>query len=247
MSGISSLIPFFNSTDEVGRLVLIALLMMSLASWYVILLRLWQTRQLTACSACFSERLQRTATPQALETVLEQHPPDEPLARLTAEALDAIRQLRQRTGPLLCDTGPSHEFVAAALRRGLLEESTHAEQGLSLLATVASSAPFIGLFGTVWGIYHALAAISLSGQSSLDKVAGPIGEALIMTACGLAVAIPAVLAYNTFARELRVRQCAWESFAHDLLAFFGTGILPERQAAPGASASQLQRNLTEEG
>lgn len=233
MSETSSLIPFLNNTDDIGRLVLCALFLLSFASWYVIVQRLWHRRQQAPHSSRFRQELQAAATPQALAANLDRHPPREPLGRLAGEALDAVRQLRQRSGTALCDTGPSEEFVAAALRRALLEESTRAEYGLSLLATIAATAPFIGLFGTVWGIYHALVAISLSGQGSLDKVAGPIGEALIMTACGLAVAIPAVLAYNAFVRELRVRQCIWESFAHDLLAFLGTGILAERQAAPG--------------
>ena len=92
------------------------------------------------------------------------------------------------------------------------------------MASVASSAPFIGLFGTVWGIYHALLAIGLSGQSSLDKVAGPVGEALIMTALGLAVAIPAVLAYNYFSRSNRLVLAELDGFAHDLFAFMVTGI-----------------------
>jgi biopolymer transport protein ExbB len=94
---------------------------------------------------------------------------------------------------------------------------------LTLLASVGSTAPFVGLFGTVWGIYHALAKIGATGQSSLDKVAGPVGEALIMTAAGLFVAIPAVLAYNAFSRSLTLVTADMEAFAHDLHAWFFTG------------------------
>jgi biopolymer transport protein ExbB len=92
-----------------------------------------------------------------------------------------------------------------------------------VLASVGSTAPFLGLFGTVWGVYHALVAIGLSGQGTLDKVAGPVGEALIMTALGLAVAIPAVLAYNTLVRSNRLVLARLDAFAHDLFAVLTTG------------------------
>ena len=97
------------------------------------------------------------------------------------------------------------------------------ESGLTVLASVGSVSPFVGLFGTVWGIYHALASISMSGQATLDKVAGPVGEALIMTALGLAVAIPAVLAYNALVRGNRMLMGQIESFAHDLHILLTTG------------------------
>ena len=93
------------------------------------------------------------------------------------------------------------EFIAGAMNRSIAEENAKMENGLTVLASVGSISPFVGLFGTVWGIYHALASISLSGQATLDKVAGPVGEALIMTALGLAVAIPAVMAYNALLRS----------------------------------------------
>ena len=97
------------------------------------------------------------------------------------------------------------------------------ESGQTFLATVASTAPFVGLLGTVWGIYHALVAIGAEGDAGLDKVAGPVGEALIMTGLGLAVAIPAAVAYNFFARSNRRVRAALESFAYDVFAFLGTG------------------------
>ena len=97
------------------------------------------------------------------------------------------------------------------------------ESGLTVLASVGSTAPFVGLFGTVWGVYHALINIGMSGQGTLDKVAGPVGEALVMTALGLAVAIPAVLAYNAMVRGNRVVLAQLDSFAHDLFAFLTTG------------------------
>jgi biopolymer transport protein ExbB len=103
------------------------------------------------------------------------------------------------------------------------EDTARLESGLTMLASVGSTAPFVGLFGTVWGVYHALVAIGLSGQGTLDKVAAPVGEALIMTALGLAVAIPAVLAYNAFVRSNRVVLARLDAFAHDVYAVITTG------------------------
>jgi biopolymer transport protein ExbB len=116
------------------------------------------------------------------------------------------------------------EFIAQALRRTIRQEAMQLETGLTLLASVGSIAPFIGLFGTVWGIYHALGSIAVGGQATVDKVAGPVGEALIMTAFGLAVAIPAVLAYNALVRDNRVFMGEIETFAHDLHTYLTTGI-----------------------
>jgi biopolymer transport protein ExbB len=116
------------------------------------------------------------------------------------------------------------EAVRRALEVALLEETVRHESGLTALASVGSTAPFIGLFGTVWGVYHALVAIGLSGQGTLDRVAGPVGEALIMTALGLAVAIPAVLAYNAFVRSNRLVLAKLDAFAHDLHAVITTGV-----------------------
>ena len=112
---------------------------------------------------------------------------------------------------------------SAAVDSAIDEDRSHLESGQTFLATVASAAPFVGLFGTVWGIYHALLAIGASGQGTLDKVAGPVGEALIMTAFGLFVAIPAVLAYNAITRANRLELSELDAFAHDLHAWFSTG------------------------
>ena len=117
----------------------------------------------------------------------------------------------------------SAEFLTRSMRRALDEETARLESGLTVLASVGSTAPFIGLFGTVWGVYHALLAIGASGSGSLDKVAGPVGEALIMTGVGLAVAIPAVVAYNWLTRSNRVWGARLDAFAFELFAFLSTG------------------------
>jgi biopolymer transport protein ExbB len=116
------------------------------------------------------------------------------------------------------------ESVTRALRNHMLSAQASMETGLTFLASVGSTAPFIGLFGTVWGIYHALVGLSGATQVVLDKVAGPVGEALIMTAAGLFVAIPAVLAYNAFTRANRLVAVQLDGFAHDLHAYLTTGV-----------------------
>src|SRR5690606_1870297 len=144
---------------------------------------------------------------------LETHRGDDAFSRLASHAVAARGK------------GDS-EFLTRAMRRIMDEETVRHESGLTALASVGATAPFVGLFGTVWGVYHALVSIGLSGQGTLDKVAGPVGEALIMTAIGLAVAIPAVLAYNAFVRSNRVMLARLDAFAHDLHAVLTTDVQP---------------------
>ena len=121
------------------------------------------------------------------------------------------------------EAGTSGEFVTRTIKKVLDEETTRLENGLAVLATVGATAPFVGLFGTVWGVYHALVAIGMSGAGTLDKVAGPVGEALIMTGLGLAVAIPAVIGYNGLTRANRVTAARLDAFAYELHTFVAMG------------------------
>ena len=130
--------------------------------------------------------------------------------------------LTPAAGSLNAATDPG-ELITRTLRREINRVSSRLESGLTLLASVGATAPFVGLLGTVWGIYHALAAVSAAGTVQIDRIAGPVGEALIMTAMGLTVAIPAVLAYNAFTRVNRVTLAELDGFAHDLHAFLTTG------------------------
>nr|WP_290575874.1 MotA/TolQ/ExbB proton channel family protein [Ketobacter sp.] len=131
---------------------------------------------------------------------------------------------------------PLADWLTTSLRGSIDESAERLQRGLSILASVGSTAPFIGLFGTVWGIYHALVGIGVSGQASIDKVAGPVGEALIMTAFGLAVAIPAVLGYNALQRQNKLILGRLNRFAHQLHAFFLTGSPIARSSGKNVTA-----------
>ena len=140
----------------------------------------------------------------------------------------------------LAAAGGASDFLTRTLRNGIDQEAARVENGLTLIASAGSAAPYIGLFGTVWGIYHALIQIGLSGQGTLDKVAGPVGEALIMTALGLAVAIPAVLAYNAFVRRNRIWLARLEAFAHDLFTLITVGDAEHQHASASSPLSSQQ-------
>jgi len=209
---------FITHTDTIGKGILAILLVMSIATWYLITtkaLTVWTERKR---SAGFLETFWNEPSSAALESQLEERHPDEPFAHLAWHAVAARRK-------------GTDEFLSRAIRRVIDEDTARLESGLTVLASVGSTAPFVGLFGTVWSVYHALVNIGLSGQGTLDKVAGPVGEALIMTALGLAVAVPAVLAYNGFVRSNRLVLAKLDAYAHDLYAVLTTG---SSIPAPGA-------------
>lgn len=214
----------------VGLIPLILLVLMSLATCYYALLKLWLGYREQRLNARFVSQFWQHASVQEMERQLAQTPPQEGYGRVTRAALAAVAQLdRAQERAVSLKLGSPDDFLLRALRQAITLERIRLEQGLTLLASVGSAAPFIGLFGTVWGIYHALLAIGSAGQSSLDKVAGPVGEALIMTGFGLAVALPAVLIYNFFVRRNRLRLAALDEFAYDLFALLVTGF---EQASP---------------
>lgn len=149
--------------------------------------------------------------------------PDNAFAHLAKLASEVENSLQRPGLKAHAITGGADELLTRTLRNGINQEATRIENGLTLIATAGSASPYIGLFGTVWGIYHALIQIGLSGQGTLDKVAGPVGEALIMTALGLAVAIPSVLAYNASIRCNRLWMAKLDAFAHDLYTIVTVG------------------------
>ena len=210
--------------DIVTRSTAVLLLLMSLASWLVILTKALDLRKLTAQaratesfwhSADFADGLAKFGTD-----------PANPFRVLAQEGREATAHVLHKDGnskPQLHDALDLSDWVTRSLRNSIDDIAARMQSGLAVLASVGSTAPFVGLFGTVWGIYHALLAIGLNGQASIDQVAGPVGEALIMTALGLAVAIPAVLGYNALVRGNKSVTTKLNRFAHDLHAYFVTG------------------------
>ncbi len=206
--------------DWVTRGVALLLLGMSLASWMVILLkaldivrykRLARRAETFWHSADLAEGLNRLGPAD-----------DNPFRALAEEGREAVAH-HSKTRAHLHDSLDISDWVTRCLRNRIDHTTARLQAGLAVLASVGSTAPFVGLFGTVWGIYHALISIGAAGQATIDKVAGPIGEALIMTALGLAVAIPAVLGYNALVRGNKAILAKLNSFAHDLHAYFVTG------------------------
>lgn len=213
------LIRMWNEGDNVTRFVAVLLLGMSLASWIVIIIKALdlsryakQSRSIESFwhAADFADGLNKLGTD-----------PANPFRALALEGREAAAHHNAQTQ--LHDSLGASEWLTRTLRNSIDESTARLQSGLAILASVGSTAPFVGLFGTVWGIYHALLAIGTSGQATIDKVAGPIGETLIMTAMGLAVAIPAVLGYNALVRGNKGVLYKLNRFAHDLHAYFVTG------------------------
>lgn len=206
--------------DIVTRLILIVLIGMSVLSWVVIVLKamdVWRHKQ----SALTSEQFWHATSLAEGLAMLSQRPDNlfHTLAQVGQEATEhhqaALKQLHDRLD--------ISDWVTRSLRNTIDDHTTRLQNGLAILASIGSTAPFVGLFGTVWGIYHALVSISVNGSASIEAVAGPIGETLIMTALGLAVAIPAVLGYNALVRGNKFIIARMNRFAHDLHAYYVTG------------------------
>jgi biopolymer transport protein ExbB len=230
---------FLSESDLLGRFVLIVLLVMSVAAWTLILLKLVQLRAAARGRAAFIDSYRQQAGPTGLERYFHEQPPGDGLARVAAAGMEALSRWARRGERRLVELGDVADFVADSLALAVSREQERLEGGLAALAAIGSTAPFVGLLGTVWGIYHALVAIGMSGQGTLDKVAGPVGEALVMTAFGLAVAIPAVLAYNAFVRKTRTAAGELEDFAHEVLAFLATGVHAVTEVPATATAIPL--------
>ena len=214
---------FLAQSDTVGRLLLALLLAMSALSWLLIggkgLALMLQRRR----SSRFLDFFWNAATLEEVSAGLREHGVREPFAHLASQALHARAHHAQHGAARLAEAGSAAEFLTRTIKKVLDEQGSRLDNGLTLLATVGATAPFVGLFGTVWGVYHALLAIGMGGAGTLDKVAGPVGEALVMTALGLAVAIPAVVGYNGLARSNRVLVARLDAFAFELHTFLSMG------------------------
>jgi biopolymer transport protein ExbB len=202
--------------DFVARTTLIVLAIMSLFSWYIILTKVWDQAKLKKSAKAVEKNFWNA--PSVKDGIERLKKGDD--FRNIAE--DGVRAASHHDGRLT-DRIDLHEWITLSLQRSVEMVNGKLQTGLAFLASVGSTAPFIGLFGTVWGIYHALIAIGLAGQASIDKVAGPVGEALIMTAFGLFVAVPAVLGYNWLIRRNRSIQDGLRNFAADLHAYLISG------------------------
>jgi|ADGO01.1.fsa_nt_gi biopolymer transport protein ExbB len=219
--------------------ILIILIIMSFSSWYVIFTKLWDQRRIRKA---YKEMEKNFWTAGNLRDGISKLTGKDNAFRMIAE--DGVRAAQHHEGRLT-DQIPLHEWITQSLYRSVDSITSRLQSGLAILATAGSVSPFIGLLGTVWGIYNALIAISMEGQASLDKTAGPIGEALIMTAIGLAVAVPAVMGYNWLLRRNKDLTEKLRYFADDMHAYLVSGARVDsggttpaaRPAAPAAGAA----------
>jgi len=214
---------FLQQSDIVARVLLVVLFFMSAISWYLIVYKGVSQVIRQRRSQKFLTFFWSATSLEAVQNELTVHGVREPFGHLTAHSLHAQAHHAKFGAAKLEETGSEQEFLTRTIKKVLDEETTSLENGLTMLATIGATAPFVGLFGTVWGVYHALVAIGMSGSGMLDKVAGPVGEALIMTGIGLAVALPAVMGYNWLTRSNRVLTAKLDAFAFELLTFLSMG------------------------
>lgn len=226
MEAFTALSQLFATADGVIRSTFFILLAASIGSWTLILTRLVSGIRQRRASAGFLAHFWQAGSIEEIAQWLRARGVTDPFSHLVHHGFNAVDTLRNRgreVAGVIAAASPD-EFMTRALRRAIEQDRTRLENGQTFLASVASVAPFVGLFGTVWGIYHALSAISTAGSNTLEAVAGPVGEALIMTGVGLVVAIPAALAYNLIARENAKTLSQLNAFAYDVFAFLSTGV-----------------------
>ncbi len=195
--------------DFVSKGTLLILVIMSMGSWYILITKLWESLKISSQAKAARGSFFKASSLQEGAASLKEGS----AFRFIADT--GIAAGEHHEGELTANID-RNTWVTMSVERAVADVQSRLQDGLAFLATVGSTAPFIGLFGTVWGIYHALTAIGIAGQASIDKVAGPVGEALIMTAIGLAVAVPAVLGYNWLVRRNKVTLDAVRGFSADL-------------------------------
>ena len=215
--------------DFVARGTLIILIIMSMGSWYIMFVKVYEQMKLFRQAREVQKSFWQAASVQEGMNNLKEGSP----FRYIAES--GIKATSHHEGKLL-ESIDLNTWVTMSIQRAMENVSSRLQDGLAFLATVGSTSPFVGLFGTVWGIYHALTAIGIAGQASIDKVAGPVGEALIMTAFGLAVAVPAVLGYNWLVRRNKVALEHLRAFGADLHMVIMGGQTMKRAPAPAVVA-----------
>ena len=219
-SGLEAL---WKGGDLVARITLGILVIMSMGSWYIIITKVYEQAKMNKAAKAAEKSFWSASSVRAGAEGLRKNSPFRFIAETGLEAT------AKHVG--LLGNVDMNEWITMSIQRSIDNVSSRTQDGLAFLATVGSTAPFVGLFGTVWGIYHALTAIGIAGQASIDKVAGPVGEALIMTAFGLAVAVPAVLGYNWLVRRNKSAMEKVRGFGADLHAVLLAA--PNKQAAKG--------------
>jgi biopolymer transport protein ExbB len=199
----------WSTGDFVARFTFIIMIIMSMGSWYIIITKLFEQQKLMRAANEAGKNFWNAGSVKAGAAKLAEGSAFRYIAEQGLNATD------HHEGTLV-EQIDLHTWVSMSIQRAVENVQSRLQDGLAFLATVGSTAPFVGLFGTVWGIYHALTAIGTSGQASIDKVAGPVGEALIMTAIGLAVAVPAVMGYNWLIRRNKRALERVRAFSSDL-------------------------------
>jgi len=218
--------------DFVSKGTLIILSLMSMGSWYIIITKLIDQMKIFKQSAEVQQKFWKASSIAAGSASLKEGSP----FRFIAET--GTKATVHHDGALLEQIDLS-TWVTMSIQRAVDKVQSRLQDGLSFLATVGSTSPFIGLFGTVWGIYNALTAIGMSGNASIDKVAGPVGEALIMTAFGLFVAVPAVLGYNWLVRRNKSAMEDVRSFSADVHSVLISGAMSTSEAGRAAGAKKI--------
>ena len=211
---------FWTQADAVIRLTAYVLLAMSVCSWSILLWKIWAWLRARRAT----QRLDQFWTAQSIDEAIALIKPIDPDGVFVplAEAASAAAAPPDGAHSLAGQIDRS-DLITRALRQRINAAAARMESGLTFLASVGSTAPFVGLFGTVWGIYHALLTIASSGSVAISRIAGPVGEALVMTAFGLLVAVPALLGYNALTRSNRLLLMQLDGFAHDLHAYLTVG------------------------
>jgi biopolymer transport protein ExbB len=217
-----SLTVLWQGGDVIARGTIVILAIMSIGSWYVMIVKFFEQMFLLRQGREANRKFWNAPSVRAGADSLGRK---SAFRMVVEDGLNAAEHHDSK----LTEQIDRHTWITMSLQRSVDSVSNRLQGGLAVLATVGSTAPFVGLFGTVWGIYHALTAIGIAGQASIDKVAGPVGEALIMTAIGLAVAVPAVLAYNWMVRRNKVAMDQVRGFSGDILALLiaGTTAVPK--------------------
>ena len=222
---------FWNQSDTVIHAVAFTLLLMSVASWYIVIGKAFAVlRARGSIARAMAAFWQADSRPQALEAIRAEDRTGV-FALVAIDAVLAAQAFEEKSVDGIGAGVEASDFIARTLQQSTVLAQARVERGLTFLASVGSTAPFVGLFGTVWGIYHALVSLAGATQVVLDKVAGPVGEALIMTAAGLFVAIPAVLSYNALTRVNRLVLAQLDGFANSLHAYLVAGVRLDGHAA----------------